>query len=135
MTAIELIKNLEAAGVRLEVDGNDLIVDAPEDWLTTERLEALAGHKAAILEILPIRKGALRERRIEEDEAIAWRLEAMKKQMPAKPPYPLLVAREGVKTTKGECYLCGDALTGDSLRAMNWTPRVRITVGFDFITP
>jgi hypothetical protein len=92
-----------------------LIIDAPEDLLTPEMLEALAGYKAEILEILEARKDSFNERGIEDDEAIAWRIKAMKKQMPTKPPYPLFVAREGVETKKGECYSCGDALTGDSL--------------------
>jgi hypothetical protein len=127
MTANEFTHNLKMQGVRLEVDGNDLLVDAPEDLLTPEMLEALEGCKAEILELLQPKKNSLPER-VEDDSAMTWRIASMKKQMPAKPPYPLLVACEGIETRQGECYSCGDLLTGDNLSLCQYCLRAKYIV-------
>jgi hypothetical protein len=128
MTTAEFMHNLERQSIRLEVEGNDLLIDAPEDLLTAEMLEALAGYKAEILEILYASKGTFAERRIEDAEAITWRIQAMKKQMPAKPPYPLLIAREGITTKQSECYSCGDVLTEDSISLCQYCLKAKYVV-------
>jgi hypothetical protein len=127
MTAIELTQDLEKQGIRLEIDGSDLIIDAPEDLLTPETLQALTRRKAEIVEMLKARGSTFAENGIDDSE-IAWRIEVMKKQMPAEPPYPFLIAREDIETRKGACYSCGDPLTGGSLYICQSCLRAKVIV-------
>lgn len=52
MNTATLIEDLERRGVRLRVDGDQLIVDAPRGVLTNEITAALASEKPALLRLL-----------------------------------------------------------------------------------
>ncbi len=52
MTALELLAELRAAGVRIEADGDRLRVAAPKDALTDTLRAAIATHKAELLRFL-----------------------------------------------------------------------------------
>src|SRR5438105_3680208 len=57
MSTPELLDNLRRRGVRLEVHGDRLKVDAPTGTLTAEIKAALAEHKPEILAVLSARCG------------------------------------------------------------------------------
>ncbi len=99
MSADELLIELKARGVSLEVDGDRLRVDAPKGAVTPELREALAAHKAEVLALLTIT----------EDE-IDWRVKAMLPQVPASGAIPFLVARPDSKSEAGYCLSCGEWL-------------------------
>ena len=46
----------------------------------------------------------------EDAEAIAWRVDAMRDQVPESGCIPFLVARPGVPSADGRCWSCGDPL-------------------------
>ncbi len=52
MTAVELLSDLRARGVRVEVNGDRLRIDAPRGALNQETKESLARHKAELLALL-----------------------------------------------------------------------------------
>jgi hypothetical protein len=52
MTAMDVLAAVESAGIRLEVRGETLRVDAPAGRVTAELRAALAAHKATLLRIL-----------------------------------------------------------------------------------
>jgi hypothetical protein len=52
MTARDVLAAIESAGIRLEVRGETLRVDAPAGRVTPELRAALAAHKATLLRIL-----------------------------------------------------------------------------------
>lgn len=113
MTAKESIERLESLGARLLLEGEELFVDMPEGF-PSPLIEEIRQAKAEIMEYLK--------------NEIGWRVEAMKKQIPAKPPYPFFVAREGVETKKGECHSCGDSLTGDRLYLCQYCLRAKAII-------
>ena len=53
MNAATLIEDLKRRGVRLRVEGDQLVVDAPRGLLTNEITAALAAHKPELLRSLP----------------------------------------------------------------------------------
>ena len=53
MNTATLIEDLKRRGVRLEVQGDQLVVDAPRGILTNEITAALAAHKRELLRSLP----------------------------------------------------------------------------------
>lgn len=109
MTAAELIQRFDMMGIKLEADGDGLIVDAPEGLLDAQLLDEIASHKSAILALL---QGAADDSSVFVESETAWRLMAMQRQMPACPPYPVFVARQDIEVAKGNCLSCGDALNG-----------------------
>jgi hypothetical protein len=55
MNAIDLIRECHGAGIRLQVRGDRLHVEAPAGSLTPELRQAIADHKAALLALHAIR--------------------------------------------------------------------------------
>lgn len=55
MNTIDLIRQCQSAGIRLQVRGERLHVEAPAGSLTPELRQALADHKAALLALHAIR--------------------------------------------------------------------------------
>jgi hypothetical protein len=54
-----------------------------------------------------------------EASEIAWRVAAIRSQVPATGPIPFLVARQTTDTSVGRCWSCGDALdVGRSVRCV-----------------
>src|SRR5262249_48007651 len=45
---------------------------------------------------------------------VNWRVEAMRSQMPERPPYPFFLARKESEWKKGFCHSCGDALNPEN---------------------
>lgn len=101
MTAALLLAQVRRLGVQLVIEGEMLLVDAPKGVLTAVLREALAAHKHELLELL---RG--------DDPEVAWRLEAMRKQVPPSGPIPDLIAREA-PIRPGTCFSCGDPLTAN----------------------
>ncbi|MHB8763134.1 MAG: TubC N-terminal docking domain-related protein [Deferrisomatales bacterium] len=58
MTALALLRDIEAQGIRLEAQGDRLRVDAPAGALTPELRAALAEHKPELLRVLAAGAGA-----------------------------------------------------------------------------
>ena len=101
MTAAELITELEARGVLIEVTGDRLRVDAPKGAITPELRAALTARKAEVLAILNT-----------PDDEIKWRVEAMLPQIPNAGPIPFLAAKPGEAIAPNCCHSCGDFLNG-----------------------
>lgn len=101
MTVSELMTTLSERGYRLEAQGNRLRYHPAE--IPPELRELLIEHKAEVLELL---KAA--------EARIAWRVEAMLRQIPDSGPIPFLVARKDFKTGPNCCHSCGDSLNGGS---------------------
>jgi len=78
------------AGIRLEVRGESLQVEAPTGSVTPALRAALIAHKPDLL-------------------AVLWRLEAMCRLAVEAPP-PLVYARQTAQGGPGHCFSCGDAL-------------------------
>ena len=56
-----LLEQLSELGVKLQLDGEDLRVTAPQGVLTAELRQALREHKASLVEALRAKKAALDE--------------------------------------------------------------------------
>jgi hypothetical protein len=52
MTAVELLHEFQTRDIRLSVDGEQVVYDAPAGAMTAERLALLCQHKAALLTLL-----------------------------------------------------------------------------------
>lgn len=98
MTASELLTALRDKGIRLEARGNKLRY-YPASAVEPELREVLAAHKTEVLALLKA-----------SDEEIAWRIKAMLPQIPDTGPIPLLIARAGIETRRGQCVSCGNLL-------------------------
>lgn len=63
------------------------------------------------------------------EEEVAWRVEAMRPQIPTEErfPFPFLQARPGTEAVEGHCFSCGDVMEqqeGEQYRGA-MVPRVR----------
>jgi len=105
MTASDLMRTLEARGIRLEASGGRLRYH-PASALPPDLRESLIEHKVEVLALLKT-----------EDPEVAWRVAAMSPQIPDRGPLPFLVARKSVEAQPGCCFSCGDSLKqGDAYR-------------------
>ncbi len=108
MTAIQVMAELQAAGVCLWLDGAVVRYRAPQGVMTNERKAALVGHKAELLDHMR--------------REVRWRIEAMGAQVPQHGAILLLVARPvpglppeapADAAAPGRCLSCGEpALEG-----------------------
>jgi hypothetical protein len=100
MDAVSLLEEARAAGLEVRTEGDQLVVRGPKR-LATLALRVL-DHKPAILAILE-----------DVGEPIAWRMAAMRPQVPPSGPIPYLVAVAGLpaRDTPGTCLSCGDAIS------------------------
>ncbi len=97
MTAAEVLANLCAQGVSLELAGDQLRCRADAGVLTPDLAAAIKPHKPALIALLR-----------EEEAAINWRAAAMREQVPATGPVPFLVAVPNVAPAAGVCLSCGE---------------------------
>jgi hypothetical protein len=93
------------AGVLAEARDVGLEVRAETDRLI---VRGPRRHKAIARELLD-RKLAVLDLLAQEEIALAWRVVAMRAQVPQRGPIPMLVARE-VAVSPGNCLSCGEEL-------------------------
>jgi hypothetical protein len=96
-----VLAEARAAGLDVRAEADVLIVRG------TRRHEDLArrllAQKPAVLALLT-----------EEDRELAWRMTAMRPQVPATGPIPFLIARDETPM-KGYCLSCGDGLPSEHM--------------------
>jgi hypothetical protein len=112
MDAPEVLERLAARGVVLAADGERLRF-RPQQLVTPDLRAALVEHKAELL------------RAIEDDEReVAWRIAAMRPQVPPTGPIPTALARPEARCAPpGTCLHCGDPLRPDRWLACGWCVR------------
>ena len=102
MDGLNLLREARQAGLEVTATGDRLVVQGPR------RLEAVArtllAQKPTVLEAL-----------VQEHE-IAWRIDAMRPQVPRAGAVPLLLARPGIAFPLGSCCSCGDPRPSDGYR-------------------
>lgn len=103
MNALEMLRNFQEIGVRFELAGEGFKAFAAPGTVTTEMCALLKERKSEIV-------GLLRERKLEESE-LAWRIDAMRLQLPeASKILPLLFAKLDISPAPDACYSCGEYL-------------------------
>ncbi len=107
MNAPTLLADLRTRGVRLDVDGDQLRARFKGRTLDPDLAAVIKANKPALLAHLQ-----------EEAAAIAWRIEAMRPQIPERGPIPFLVAVSGIPPGPNICPSCGEAFT-----PIGYTPR------------
>ncbi len=120
MTALDLLADLRARGVHLDVAGDQLRCRADAGVLTPALAVTIKTHKPALLAQLQ-----------EEETAITWRLHAMQQQIPECGPVPFLVAVSGVPPSPNICPSCGEPFTptGSSPRCRRCTVAAQRALG------
>jgi hypothetical protein len=109
---VTLLRQARAAGLSVRADGDRLAVEGPR------RLEPVA---RALLDAKPGILAALER----EAREIAWRIEAMRRQLPERGAIPLLLARNVTGRPPGSCCSCGDPLApGDRFRCQPCTAAI-----------
>ncbi len=106
MTPAALLADLTQRGVRFEVDGDRLRCRGKTSVLTPDQTAAIKTNKSALIDLL------------RAEEAITWRVEAMRKQIPERGAVPFLVALSGVPPSPNVCPSCGEPFT-----PTGYTPR------------
>lgn len=102
MDPTELLAELNRRGVAIAVAG-DRLRFRPQNAVTPDLRAALVEHKADLIRLLSA-----------DDIEVAWRIEAMRPQVPRTGTIPILLARPEAKTAPGgTCVSCGDSLTPD----------------------
>jgi TubC N-terminal docking domain len=94
------VAELRRQGLTLRPEGDHIRV-SPKSVLTPELRDALVARRPEILALLT-----------SEDDQVAWRLEAMRRQVPTSGPIPFLVARD-IQPAPGACQSCGAPLGAD----------------------
>jgi len=69
MSARELLAQLEADDVRLTIEGDRLVLNAPKGWLSPARIEEIRPHKPELLAILSERRGQLASAEVPEKDS------------------------------------------------------------------
>ncbi|MDP9472821.1 MAG: hypothetical protein M3Q71_19515 [Chloroflexota bacterium] len=120
MTPTTLLADLQARGVRLYLAGDELRYKAKPGVMTPDLAAVIKPHKPALLAHLR-----------EEAVAVAWRIEAMRPQIPERGPIPLLVAVSGIPPSPSACVSCGEAFTptGSSPRCHRCTVAAQRALG------
>ncbi|MGO9179405.1 MAG: hypothetical protein ACLQBX_02160 [Candidatus Limnocylindrales bacterium] len=99
MDGVTLLLQARLAGLRVSASGGTLVVKGPR------RLEPMArtllAQKPRILQALA------------GEQEVAWRIDAMRPQVPAAGAIPLLLARSDAVRGSGKCCSCGDPLHPD----------------------
>lgn len=102
MDGLTILREARDAGLHVSAVGNRLVVKGPR------RLEAIAktliAQKPSVLEALA------------GERDIAWRIEAMSRQVTIAGAIRLLLARPGIRFAPGSCCSCGDRLPVDQHR-------------------
>jgi hypothetical protein len=108
MTVPDLLMELYQRGILLTREGENLRYRAKTGRLTSELKEAIAEHKNALLKLLaaPLEDPG-------SDPDLAWRIAAMRAQIPQTGPIRFLSARPDALVAcdaEGKCPSCGDPL-------------------------
>ena len=99
MTALALLEEMTAAGVKIRVIGADLAI-RPKGILSDDLRAKLLAGKPQLMALLT--------------EEITWRVSVLKTQIPAFPaPIPALSARPERRPGPDECQCCGDPVPPD----------------------
>src|SRR5215213_2366280 len=93
---LTLLTKAREIGFEVRADPGRLVVRGPRSFEAVAH--RLLEWKADVLALLAA-----------EDEHVAWRVEAMRSQVPQRGAIPLLVARE-VEVDRGCCVSCGEPL-------------------------
>jgi hypothetical protein len=97
---LTLLREARLAGLQVTARGDRLVVQGPH------RLKAVASRllaaKVTVLEALAV-----------EQEAVAWRIKAMRPQVTRSGAIPLLLARPVGAWGPGTCCSCGEPLAPD----------------------
>jgi hypothetical protein len=95
-----IIQEMRRLGMQVQADPDaGKVRFGPSEAMPWELRLRLREHKPAMLALLT-----------REASEIAWRVAAIRSQVPAKGPIPFLVARQTADTGVGRCWSCGDAL-------------------------
>jgi hypothetical protein len=92
MEPLAILRDLVAGGGNFTVEGDRLVYQGPD--LPQPMRDAIAANKSAIIAMLTPPAG------------VAWRADAMGRNVPTSGPVPLLVAVEGLSPTLGRCFSC-----------------------------
>ena len=97
----EVVAELTRRGVEVAVDRARLRF-RPQGAVTPDLRAALIQHKTDVTRLLVLR------------DEVAWRIEAMRPQVPNSGAIPVLLAQPDARTApRGTCVSCGDPLAGD----------------------
>ena len=94
--ALTPLAEARAAGMEVRAEPGRLVVRGPRS--RAELAQRLLDRTAEVLALLAA-----------EDAEVAWRVEAMRPQVPPRGPIPFLKARDAAPAAGG-CLSCGDAL-------------------------
>jgi hypothetical protein len=97
---LTLLREARLAGLQVTARGDRLVVQGPHRLKAVAR--RLLAAKATVLEALAV-----------EQEAVTWRIDAMRPQVTVTGAIPLLIARPGAIGLRGGCCSCGDPLAPD----------------------
>jgi hypothetical protein len=95
----DIVTEARTAGLEVRAEAERLVVRGPRAQEAFAR--GLLAAKGAVLALLAA-----------EDAEVAWRVDAMRSQVPRNGPIPFLVAREGGFAI-GCCRSCGDPIEPD----------------------
>jgi hypothetical protein len=113
--ALHVIEDIRALGIELRADETgEKLLFRPKSLMSLDLYRRLHEHKQEILAVL-----------VPDDSEVAWRVVAMRPQVPVRGPIPFLVARSSrlAVDAPGRCLSCGDAL-GEGQK-MRCSPCVR----------
>ena len=99
--AVSLLAEARAAGLEVRAEPDRLMVRGPR-------------HAEPLAKRLLERKGEVLALLAAEDAEVAWRLAAMRPQVPQRGPIPILVVRDFAPRAGG-CVSCGDRLVDGRL--------------------
>ncbi len=91
---VTILTEARAAGLDIRIEPGRLVVRGPR--MLEDIAQRLLARKHEVLALLG-----------EEDADVAWRVAAMRPQVPIRGPIPLLVARN-TRPVVGHCITCGD---------------------------
>jgi hypothetical protein len=98
MDGLTMLREARAAGLEIKVDAGRLVVRGPRS--AAPLAEQLLAMKQEVIALLG-----------RQDDEVAWRVEAMRPQVPRSGAIPVLLARPGARTApSGTCVSCGDPL-------------------------
>jgi hypothetical protein len=101
MDGLTILQEAREAGLEITIDGERLVVRGPKS--AAPIAERLLRMKQEIMAVI-----------VGRNEAVEWRIEAMRPQVPRTGAIPCLLARPEAKTAPaGMCVSCGDPLAPD----------------------
>ncbi len=99
MDGVILLRQARLAGLRVTASGDTLVVEGPR--LLEPIARTLLAEKPQVM------------RALADEREVAWRIDVMRPQVPAKGAIPLLLARPDAVRGSGLCCSCGGSLAAD----------------------